>query len=285
MRIELLRDAITPLRSVYASSIAAPEAVAAMQSLGLDGPQGYFAVRTLALGPVPLSVVQATFYGHSPHYIETAGRGVWDKTSPDKVLRAVSDSLGLTLGPVVPSVGAPAYELIGLLRRAAERASQRPEGRALFAANASLPWPEEPHLQLWHSHVLLREWRGDGHNAILVAAGLSGLEGLIIHAGWAGLPLNAISNSRQWTAEQVAPAIESLQARGWLTDGDAPTLSEEGRRRRDAIEDATDEADAFAFEDLTDDELARLVELAAVVGEAVAAAVIRPAGMLRPQSS
>jgi hypothetical protein len=278
MRNQLVRRAIAPLRSVYAASIVAPEAVAAMQSLGLEGQQGYFAVRTAALGVVPIEVVRAVFYGHSPTFFAAASDGVWEKTSPEAVLEAISESLHQSLGPVVAVLGEPAAELTGMLRRAAERASQRPEGRALFAANASLAWPDETHLQLWHAHVLLREWRGDGHNALLIGAGLSGLDGLLVHAAWAGFPLMAIAASRQWSNEECAQAISGLSSRGWLTADEPATLTDDGRHRRDAIEDATDEVDAFAYEAFSDDELARLVELAALVGEGVAAGVVRPAG-------
>lgn len=284
MRSSLVRQAITPLRSVYASSIVAPEAVAAMTALGLDGQQGYFAVRTAALGVVPLEVVRSLFFGHSPRYIKAAGEGVWDKTTPTEVLDAIRVSLHLSLGKAFEEIGAPAAELTGMLRIAAERASTRPEGRALFAANASLTWPSEPHLQLWHAHVLLREWRGDGHNALLVGQSIDGLAALVLHAAWAGMPLGAIAGSRQWTPEECEPAIAGLQARGWLTEGADPVISPAGKAARDAIEDATDDADAFAYETFSDDELARLVELAAVVGEGVADRVVRPGQNPAPRS-
>jgi hypothetical protein len=276
MRNQLVRQAIAPLRSVYASSITAPAAVEAMASLGLDGMQGYYAVRTLALGPVPPLVVQALFFGHSPAFHQTAGAGVWDRVTPAEVLAATHDGLDRSLGPVYEELGATARELTRFLRTAAERASTRPEGRGLFAANASLPWPEKGHHQLWHAHVLLREWRGDGHNAILVAEDIDAREALLIHGAWAGMPLLAITTSRQWTADQCAPVVAGLQAKGWLTDEAEPTITDEGRRRRDSIEDATDEADAFAYEGLSDIELARLVDLAAVVGAEVSARVVQP---------
>ena len=42
-----------------------------------------------------------------------------------------------------------------------------PDGRALFAANAALDWPDDPLDVLWHAATLLREHRGDGHVALL----------------------------------------------------------------------------------------------------------------------
>ena len=276
MANSLVRQAIAPLRSVYASSIAAPTAVEAMASLGLSGMQGYYAVRTLALGPVPTLVVQSLFYGHSPAFHASAATGVWDAVTPEQVLAATHDGLDRSLGPVYEELGDTARELTAMLRAAAERASTRPEGRGLFAANASLPWPEKGHHQLWHAHVLLREWRGDGHNAILVAEDIPAREALLLHAAWAGMPLLAIAASRQWTQTECAPAIARLQKRGWLADGDAPTITDEGRRQRDVIEDATDKADAFAYEAFSDAELQRLVKLAAVVGAEVGAKVVQP---------
>ena len=45
--------------------------------------------------------------------------------------------------------------------------AEHPEGRPLFAGHVSLPWPDEPHLVLWHAQTLLREYRGDNHIAAL----------------------------------------------------------------------------------------------------------------------
>jgi hypothetical protein len=278
-RLAMIRTAITPLRSVYAANITAPAAVAAMTALGLDGQEGYFATRAGPLGIVPLEVVRAAFYGHSPRAIAAAIPGVWEKTTPDVVLAAVAESLGASLGPVVDELGGTAVELTGLLRTVAERASTRPEGRMLLAGNAARPWPDELHLQLSHAHVLLREWRGDGHLGALLTAGLTGIEGLVMHAAWSGFPIEMITRSRSWTPDETVVAVDGLRSRGWLTATGDPVITDEGRSRREAIETLTDELDALAYVDLSDDEVARLVELAAVVGEAVAAAVVRPAAL------
>ena len=69
------------------------------------------------------------------------------------------------------------------MARAAELARAATEGctaagRPLYAGHASLPWPTVPHLALWHAISLLREFRGDGHVACLVEAGLDGIDAL-----------------------------------------------------------------------------------------------------------
>ena len=54
-------------------------------------------------------------------------------------------------------------------------------GRPLYAGHAELQWPQSPYSRLWHAITLLREYRGDGHIAALLAYRLSGLEALITH--------------------------------------------------------------------------------------------------------
>lgn len=38
----------------------------------------------------------------------------------------------------------------------------------------ALDWPTTPHLVLWHAAPVLREHRGDGHSAVLLAAAVDG---------------------------------------------------------------------------------------------------------------
>jgi hypothetical protein len=141
-------------------------------------------------------------------------------------------------------------EAASLARRAAEACT--PEGRPLFGGHASLPWPDEPHLQLWHAQTLLREFRGDGHIAALVAAGLDAPEALITH-GAMGTPfatnpnaerapavgMDVLKTSRAWPDDEWNAALERLRTRGWLDADDAFTT--EGAANRERIEQQTDE--------------------------------------------
>ena len=77
-------------------------------------------------------------------------------------------------------------EAVGLARTALDACDVA--GRALFAANADLAWPDPPHLALWHTLTLLREHRGDGHNAALVAAGIDGCSAHVLAASAGGAP-------------------------------------------------------------------------------------------------
>ena len=75
-----------------------------------------------------------------------------------------------------------------LARTAAEEAGRRPEGRPLAAAHADVSWPDGATPALWHAQSILREFRGDGHVALLVVHGLSGIESLVTHAAAGDVP-------------------------------------------------------------------------------------------------
>ncbi|HWI43154.1 MAG TPA: hypothetical protein VNS81_06005 [Nocardioides sp.] len=171
------------LEPIHAVTYFAPEPLAALRDAGFRGFwMGYFAGRAAPLGPVGADVVHALFYNFTPGRVERALPDAWQHGSPEAALAARLDG----------SVAALRRSLRGAasdstIERAADLASrvahaQPAEGRALFAANRSLPQPEEPLARLWHAATLLREHRGDGHVATLVAAGIGGRESHVFHA-------------------------------------------------------------------------------------------------------
>ncbi|MBE1593250.1 hypothetical protein ACFPOI_21525 [Nonomuraea angiospora] len=216
-----------------------PEASAAYESLGLSGRMGYFASRAAALGPVPAEAVIATFYNFNPDLVRRAIPAAWRIASPADILAARLESAGATLRRVLgDAVDSPEMSrAAALARRAAESVAGELSGRPLYAAHAALPWPEAPHLVLWHAQTLLREYRGDGHLAALLAAGLSGIEALVTHAATGAVTAEVLRGTRGWPEADWAAAVRRLEERGWLVEG---ALTEEGRRRREEIEEATD---------------------------------------------
>ncbi|HWS39105.1 MAG TPA: hypothetical protein VN408_40980 [Actinoplanes sp.] len=231
-------------------------------ALGLDPSAGYFASRSAAMGPVGPGPVVATFFNFNPALVARALPAAWATTTPEAVLTARLDGAGAALerllGDVVES--AEIREAADLARRAAESAGAYPEGRPLFAAHAGLPWPERPHLVLWHAQTLLREFRGDAHVAALLLAGLTGLEAVVLHVGSGQVPIRFLQRSRGWSDEQWAGAVDGLRDRG-LLEKDEPVLTGEGRELRASIEAATDRAAVAAYRVLGVDGCARLAEL------------------------
>ncbi|WP_431908100.1 SCO6745 family protein [Nonomuraea jabiensis] len=216
-----------------------PEASAAYEKLGLSGQMGYFASRAAALGPVPAATVIATFYNFNPDLVRQAIPAAWQIASPADILAARLESADATLRRVLgDAVDSPEMSrAAALARRAAESVAGELSGRPLYAAHAALPWPEAPHLVLWHAQTLLREYRGDGHLAALLAAGLSGIEALVTHAATGAVPPEVLRTTRGWTKDDWAAAVRRLEERGWLFEG---SFTEEGRGRREEIEEATD---------------------------------------------
>ncbi|SDX73174.1 hypothetical protein SAMN05421504_103642 [Amycolatopsis xylanica] len=251
----------------------APEATAAYKELGLASRAGYFASRSAALGPVPPSVVVATFYNFNPATVHASLADAWTITTPAAVLEArhtaADQVLRRILGDTVTSP--EMIRAAQLIHAAAETITADVTGRPLFAAHAALPWPSEPHMILWHAQTLLREYRGDAHIAALLTAGLSGIEALITHAAAGDVPAETLRNSRTWAIEDWQAAIAALRKRDWLTDDEAPTFTPTGAARRAEIERATDENSVTPYAHLGEEACAELQTLVKPFSRALAA--------------
>ena len=125
---------------------------------------------------------------------------------------------------------------------------------------------------LWHAQTLLREYRGDGHVALLFTEGLDGLGALITHAATGGIPAEALRTTRAWSEQEWAAGVERVRDHGWLADGPGLALSEAGLRRRQSIEDRTDQLAVYPYEAIGGQGCQRLAELTATLSAAVMAA-------------
>jgi hypothetical protein len=269
------RRTFRALEPVHGMIYFTPHARAAYADLGITQRRaGYFASRSAAMGTVPAEVVVATFFNFNPALVHAALPAAWKITSPADVLAARRRAVDLSLRQAWDDGigGAEVIEAAGLARSAAERACERPQGRPLFAGHASLPWPDEPHLVLWHAQTLLREYRGDGHVGLLLTEGLDGLGALISHSATGIIAAEALRVSRGWSEAEWAAGVERLRDLGWLTDGPDPVLTEDGRRRRQSIEDRTDKLSTFPYEAIGEGGCARLRELARPLATAITTA-------------
>ena len=217
----------------------APEAAETYKALGFKGGwMGYFASRSAAMGAAPPGLVTAVFFNFHPSMVSRALPDAWAAASPAEVVEARLRVVDSALRRLIPEhIGsAEEAEVAALAREAAEASPEA--GRPLYGALRSLPWPEEPHLVLWHASTLLREHRGDGHVAALTAAGLDGCEAHVTLVGEGTVPRDALQSNRKWSDEEWAAAEARLTARGWLDAEGRPTA--EGRAGRRQVEDATD---------------------------------------------
>ncbi|HEY1636007.1 MAG TPA: hypothetical protein VGF64_14680 [Acidimicrobiales bacterium] len=249
---------------VHAMIYFAPEAAERYVALGLDGQMGYFASRSAPMGPVGVEVVIATFFNFNPDLVGSAIPVAWEKATCGEILEARLAGADMALRRVLgDAAGSPEMARAAELARiAAEAASERPEGRPLFAGHSKLPWPSEPHLVLWQAQALLREYRGDGHVAILTGAGLTGIEALVLHAATGEVPAEALRVTRSWSHEQWNEGVEAVRSRGWLSAGEELSLSEAGRAHRQQVEDATDHLALHPYAALGDERCSELRALA-----------------------
>ncbi|WP_433684792.1 SCO6745 family protein [Nocardia sp. CA-119907] len=253
------------LEPVHGMIYFTPHGPEVYRELGITDPRMmYFASRSAAFGPVPAEVTIGAFFNFNPAAVRAVLPAAWEIAAPGDILRArlkaVDRSLRQAWGDDV--VGAEVREAADLARRAAERACERLHGRPLFGAHAALPWPDEPHLVLWHAQSLLREFRGDGHVALLLTEGLSGIEALITHSATGEIAPEVLRMSRSWSEQEWAAGVQGLRERGWLTR-DEIALSGHGAARRQAIENRTDDLAIYPYEAIGAAGCERLQSLAA----------------------
>ncbi|MFI6876947.1 hypothetical protein ACIBL6_26265 [Streptomyces sp. NPDC050400] len=264
-----LRDArrchnvLNPFHSTHYFS---PDLGRELAAVGVpDRSAAYLAVRSAPMGAVGAGTVTATFYNFKHDLVARHVPEVWKAASPETVLaaraRAVDATLRRLLGDEVLASKEMA-EAADLALRATEACTRH--ARPLYAAHADLPVPEAPHMAYWHAATLLREHRGDGHLAALLAAGLDPVEALVSHvATGKGMAPKFLLATRGWSQGDYDAAAARLRARGLLAADEELTLTEEGVRLRAEIETRTDVLDHAPYEHLGEDGVARLTELAA----------------------
>jgi hypothetical protein len=226
------------------------------------------------MGAVSGEVVVATFFNFNPAFVLPLFPAAWEAASPAQVLAARIGAVDAMLREALGDDaihGGEMVEAAALAERAARAC--RPEGRALHAGHASVAWPDEPHLVLWHAITLLREHRGDGHIAALVLEGLDGCEALVTHGLGGDVPLGILQSTRQWPDDEWAAAFARLEARGLVADG---AFTEPGAAMRARIESRTDELAAAPWGALARDEADRLRTLVRPFSKAIVGSGVLP---------
>jgi hypothetical protein len=237
---------------IHAVTYFSPEARGAFEAAGLRGFwRGYFAGRAAPLGPVGPAPVVATFFNFAPPMVARAIPDVWGRVAPDAVLGVRAEGARAALARL--AAGTPervVAEAADLLTVAVSDIGYA--GRVLAAANAVLPLPDDPLGRIWQAATTLREHRGDGHVAALVAAGLSGCDVLVWRAAH-DLSREVLQPYRGWTDEEWDVATRRLQDRGWLDSTARPTMV--GVDGFAGIEAATDRTAADPWSDVDTDRL------------------------------
>jgi hypothetical protein len=267
-RARRLWRAVEPYHAVV---YFAPESQVACTALGTRGYwMSYFALRAAPLGAAPPELIAALFYGFAPRLVARAVPDTWKVASPERFLAVRLEAVDTALHRLLPGDMLRSAEMAEAAELAREAALAAPTaGRPLGAANAALPWPEPPHLVLWHAQTVLREQRGDGHVAALLTAELDPVESLALFAADIAMDPDWMRTRRGWNGDEWATGVDRLVERGLLgADG---TLTEAGRALRATVEQRTDTLADPSVAALGDARAARLAELVEPLVRAIVA--------------
>jgi hypothetical protein len=261
---------------VHEVTYFAPEARAAADALGFRGFwMGYFAQRSAPLGPVPPAVVRSVFFGFAAERVDRALPDAWSYATPAQALAARLDGVDRALTRMAGAellAGADVRDAADIAWAAAEAAETN--GRPLAAANQILPRPDAPHLALWQAITTLREHRGDGHNAVLVARAVAPVEAHVLKAAAGETDGEILRTGRGRSVQEWSTATEALQERGWLDGSGA--LTDAGAAARAEIERGTDAASVDPWQAVGAAAAHRFLERLAPLHRAVVAAGVVP---------
>jgi hypothetical protein len=140
-------------------------------------------------------------------------------------------------------------------------------GRVLAAANQALPRPAAPHLALWQATSTLREHRGDGHNAVLVANQVTPVQAHLLKAAAGEAQAEVLREGRGWIREEWRQAVNELATAGLLDE--CGRLTESGAALHERIEAGTDAVAMRPWEVLGEVDTARLADLLTPLAAAV----------------
>ncbi len=247
------------LESVPAVTYFARSSRRALRAAGLPGFwSGYFAGRAAPLGRVGPGPVSAAFFNFHPDMVAAAVPACWEVADPVTLTIVRAEAAAAALAALGVSAVSHLTGALPSLRIASSRCTGG--GRVMAGANRAL-WPDlGPALdrrgaaldvaEAWQACTTLREHRGDGHVAALVAEGLGGRAAHLLAAARSGTPVDVLRDNRGWSAPEWEWAAHGLADRGLIREDG--TVTGEGLALHRSLEATTDHLaeDAFAsFED------------------------------------
>ncbi|MEO8457703.1 MAG: hypothetical protein ABI559_07825 [Chloroflexota bacterium] len=216
-----------------------PGAITRYRAAGLpeqsSGPVGYIAARCAPLAAAGPDAVIAALGSISAVGIRTAFQLLQTPERFREMWGARDQAVVEGLRTLAPDIVEP---LIDFGPELWAVVAQLPViGRVFFGAHLAMPRPADPLLSGWHAVNCLREWRGDTHWALLVAAGLTSPEASILHNAWLGYEGDWLAMSRGTSHSDIAAGWASLTGKGLASDR---KVTADGIALRQQIEDDTD---------------------------------------------
>jgi hypothetical protein len=236
------------IETFHAACYFAPEVIQPYRDAGLHPWNAYFAQRAAPLGAVSAATVIATFYNFNPRLVERSIPSVWEHISPERATELRIEGTVTAIRRLVPDLpdAARLTELGDVTRSAIEKLEYA--GRPLAAAHVAIEPPDDPLAALWWAVTVLREFRGDGHVAVLLTEGVGPIEALITSSGYGDGTIEFYQKNRAWSLEEWEAGVDRCASRGWI-DADG-ALTSAGRDLRNRIEESTDRTMTTAIDSL-----------------------------------
>jgi hypothetical protein len=259
------------LETLHDLTYFSKESRQAYKDLGVADPWArYFAGRSAPMGRVEAGVVTAAFYSFSHTMVEAAIPSVWEISPPAQFIEARFRGFHATWERIAKdSPLAPSSDAIARAAELAMKAAMNGErgGHPLYAANLAIESPTDAVSQLFHAATLIREYRGDCHNLLLGANGISGCQAHILMVAIGAEDRSVGQGSRGYTDQEWDQGAHDLRERGMLDKDQSITPS--GRSFRAAIERNTNLLMQPVFDSLSHAELSELGALSAPIALAV----------------
>lgn len=252
-----------------------PRAKENLAALGVpDGLGHYIVNRGAPLAPAGAEAVFAAFYTIKREFVRFAIEHAAPHVSDWHAVTAARDAaVRAGLEEMTPQMMEPLGALAADLWSTVD--SLPASGRVLFAAHRAWPRPQDPVMSAWNALNCIREWRGDTHFGILVNDDIGIVEAGLLHDAWMGYPDQWIPRSRGADDAEIATGLESLAARGFVTDG---RVNEAGIAYRQEIEHRTDELSARAWRHFGEENTLRFLSVIEPVGDRYVAHIDATAG-------
>ncbi|MGH3626642.1 MAG: SCO6745 family protein [Mycobacteriales bacterium] len=251
-----------------------PYGVEAYEALGLpSGGTYYINTRCAPLADAGPQVVAAACYSILPAFIEASMGLVAGRTTFDELRQLRDAAVARGLREYVPEICDGLAELAAPLWSVADALPL--SGRPMFAAHRQSPRPDDGALSGWLAVNCIREWRGDTHFAVLLAADVSAVQAGILHNAYLNYPPEWIPRSRGADDVSLAAAMTDLEERGLASDG---VVSETGRQLREDIETQTDHLCRRPWQLLGSERTEQLLALVEPVGDRLLARINDTAG-------
>ena len=195
------------------------EPVGEWRDVVVGTPTTFHAARVAALGDVSTELARSVFPQMAPRVIAPAvervrhgsPRRAWSRRVGTAHWRACDASSGPSRTASRPSAM--------ILRRACDAISVG--GRPFAAALLAPGWTGDPLADAWHGAEILREVRGDAHNATWLGRGLTGPQIHILTEHWYGLTGCGFRQVWGWTDAELEPRPTVSSSR---PDSPTPTV-------------------------------------------------------------